>query len=157
MPQLEFSTFPSQIFWLSIFYGLIYLFVSRYITPAIFSIKRERGEKASIDSQKADLFIAESEGIKKSLLDLQKEFLEKERAILIEYKKDFEINLKKEEAKSERRIKKSIQNAQTSVNEEIEFTKTKLDELSYIHAGFLVKKLTGEQVTDKVLKKSGKL
>ena len=153
MPQLEFATFPSQIFWLAISYGLIYLFVSKYITPTIFALKKEREDKIKLDSQKASLFISESEDIQKSLMSLRAELLEKESAILLESKKAFESNVQKEESKFDRKIKKSVQNAQISVNEEVKSVKEKLDELSNFHASFLIKKLIGKKVDEEVFKK----
>lgn len=155
MPQLEFATFASQIFWLAISYGLIYLFVSKYITTAIFAIKQEREEKIYSDSEKAKLFISEIEDIQNALINLRSEILEKERAILLENKKTFEQNMQKEEAKADRRLKKSMQNVQISANEEIVSMKAKLEELSYFHASFLLKKLIGKNVAEELLKSNG--
>jgi F-type H+-transporting ATPase subunit b len=155
MPQLEFATFASQIFWLAVSYGLIYLFVTKYITAAIFAIKHEREEKIYSDSEKAKLFMSEIEDIQNALINLRSEILEKERAILLENKKTFEQNMQKEEAKADRRLKKSMQNVQISANEELDLMKIKLEELSYFHASFLLKKLIGKNVAEELLKSNG--
>jgi F-type H+-transporting ATPase subunit b len=152
MPQLEFSTFASQIFWLTISYGLIYCFVSRYITSAIFAIKNERREKIDSDLQKAKLFMSEIEDVQNALINLRSDILEKEHDIIIEHKKLFDQNALKEEAKSERKLKKSMQNAQISAKDEEDSIRKKLDELCYVHASFLIKKLTGNNVDEELLK-----
>jgi F-type H+-transporting ATPase subunit b len=42
MPQLDFSTFPNQIFWLAVTLVLIYLILSRIALPRIGSVLAER-------------------------------------------------------------------------------------------------------------------
>ena len=55
MPQLDTSTWPPQLFWLAISFGLLYFVVSRFIIPRIGGIITER--KNTID---ADLSAATS-------------------------------------------------------------------------------------------------
>lgn len=42
MPQLDYSTFSSQIFWLIVVFFILYLFISKKFIPAIFSIFEDR-------------------------------------------------------------------------------------------------------------------
>ena len=42
MPQLEISTFPSQIFWLVVSFLLLYLILSKIIVPRIASVLKDR-------------------------------------------------------------------------------------------------------------------
>ena len=44
MPQLDFSTFPSQIFWLAVIFVLLYLLMARVALPRV---------SAMIDARKA--------------------------------------------------------------------------------------------------------
>jgi F-type H+-transporting ATPase subunit b len=47
MPQLDFSYYISQLFWLTVSFGMIYLFVHNYVTKAIVEIKNKRTKHIS--------------------------------------------------------------------------------------------------------------
>ena len=51
MPQLDFTTYSSQIFWFSICFALLYFFVGKIILPRIYNIINER--KTAVDSDLA--------------------------------------------------------------------------------------------------------
>lgn len=42
MPQLDFSTYPSQIFWALLGFAFVYLFVSKYVAPTMIGIMQSR-------------------------------------------------------------------------------------------------------------------
>ncbi|MBS0235892.1 MAG: hypothetical protein JSS50_00980 [Proteobacteria bacterium] len=44
MPQLEFTSYPGQIFWLLVFWSLCYLLVSRVFLPSMQAIFKKRSE-----------------------------------------------------------------------------------------------------------------
>ena len=54
MPQLDFSTFPNQIFWLVVTLIVIYLLMSRVALPLIASVLTERHGAIQSDLDKAD-------------------------------------------------------------------------------------------------------
>lgn len=54
MPQLDFSTFSSQIFWLAISFGLFYLIMARHAIPAIVQVRQHREERITGDLDKAE-------------------------------------------------------------------------------------------------------
>ena len=54
MPQLDFSTFPNQIFWLVVTLIVIYLLMSRVALPRIASVLTERHGAIQSDLDKAD-------------------------------------------------------------------------------------------------------
>ena len=54
MPQLDFSTFPNQIFWLMVTLIVIYLLMSRVALPRIASVLTERHGAIQSDLDKAD-------------------------------------------------------------------------------------------------------
>jgi F-type H+-transporting ATPase subunit b len=53
MPQLDFSTFPSQIFWLIITFGLLYLILAKNFLPRIGSVLEQRRDTVDHDLMKA--------------------------------------------------------------------------------------------------------
>ena len=52
-PPFEVSTFPSQIFWLAISFGLLYLLLSRMILPKLGGIIEQRKGKIATDLDQA--------------------------------------------------------------------------------------------------------
>lgn len=56
MPQLEFSTFPNQIFWLVVTLVVLYLILSRVALPRIGSILAERAGTITADIDAAETY-----------------------------------------------------------------------------------------------------
>jgi hypothetical protein len=48
MPQLDIVTFPSQIFWLTIFFLVFYSFVSGHFVPLLHKILQTRAQKVAM-------------------------------------------------------------------------------------------------------------
>lgn len=61
MPQLDTSTWPPQLFWLAISFGLLYFVVSRFIIPRIGGIITER--KNTIDADLSAATSAKSDSV----------------------------------------------------------------------------------------------
>lgn len=76
MPQLDLVTFPSQVFWLSIFFIIFYAFVSGHFVPLMHKIIQTRSKKVSMSQDLASgqsdaqaSVLSESEGLVVSSLD----------------------------------------------------------------------------------------
>ena len=54
MPQLDFSTFASQIFWLAVTFGLLYFTLARHSLPRVREVLQSRQERIRSDLDKAD-------------------------------------------------------------------------------------------------------
>ena len=54
MPQLDFSTFPNQIFWLCVTLVVLYLILSRVALPRIATVLSERHGAIQRDLDKAE-------------------------------------------------------------------------------------------------------
>jgi len=53
MPQLDLSTFPSQIFWLAVFFVVLYLLMAKLAIPKIERVIDERRNRVENDLDKA--------------------------------------------------------------------------------------------------------
>jgi len=76
MPQLDIVTFPSQIFWLTVFFLIFYSFVSGHFVPLLHKIVQTRSKKVSMgqdqssgQSGERDSVRSESEGLFISAFD----------------------------------------------------------------------------------------
>ena len=64
LPQLDVSTFPSQIFWLLVTFGLLYLLMARVVIPRIAEVLEERQERIADDLDAAERQKQEAEAIR---------------------------------------------------------------------------------------------
>jgi F-type H+-transporting ATPase subunit b len=53
LPQLKVDTWPSQLFWLAVVFGIGYLFMARVVTPRIGSVLEERHTRLDDDLTRA--------------------------------------------------------------------------------------------------------
>ena len=61
MPQLDFATFPSQLFWLAISFTLLYVIVARFSLPRIRNVLQHREETISDDLKQAEAMKQDAE------------------------------------------------------------------------------------------------
>ena len=129
MPQLDFSTFLPQIFWLFISLSFLYIVLSRYALPRVSDVIEERKDIIAQDIDSAKEYSAESEKATEDLnLKLSEAKVSSQNLInksLQDNKEDNEINkniLIKE-------INNEISEAEGEIKEKKE---TALDEISSI-------------------------
>jgi F-type H+-transporting ATPase subunit b len=63
MPQLDLSTFPSQIFWLAVFFIVLYLLMAKLAIPRIERVIDERRNRVENDLDKAGQMKSEAEAV----------------------------------------------------------------------------------------------
>jgi F-type H+-transporting ATPase subunit b len=63
MPQLDISTFPSQVFWLAVFFVVLYLLMAKLAIPRIEKAIGERRGRIDSDLDKATQMKSEAEAV----------------------------------------------------------------------------------------------
>ena len=63
MPQLDFSTFPSQLFWLAVIFVLLYLLMARVALPRVSAMIVARRARIDGDLERAAQMKAEAEAV----------------------------------------------------------------------------------------------
>lgn len=146
MPQLDFSTFPSQLFWLFVSFTLLYYFLASHILPKIHDVLDKRQVKITSDLEDAARLKEEAEAAREiyeqALRNARRDAhqliseasLEAERMV-VERQKAFEAKLKHELQTSETRIT----NARRAARKEIEQMATDLSREIF-------NKLTGKSI-----------
>jgi F-type H+-transporting ATPase subunit b len=66
MPQLDPSSFPTQLFWLVVCFAVLYLVMWKVALPKIADVLRERQERIDGDLEKAEALKAEAEQVLES-------------------------------------------------------------------------------------------
>ena len=63
LPQMDISTFPSQIFWLVVTFSILYVFMWKFAIPNLRNTIEERKDKISEDINEAEKLKSEAEEI----------------------------------------------------------------------------------------------
>ncbi len=108
MPQFNFATYPSQIFWFIICFTVLYLFMARVFLPRIKNIIAQR--KSIIDN---DLSSAAS--LESDILEAQKKSDELKASATLKYKTTLENSLKNANLKREKMLEEFKNNAEKMV------------------------------------------
>ena len=82
MPQLEITTFPSQIFWLIISFAILYFCISRLIIPKISRVLKERELQIEKNISESEILYKKTEDINRKYEDLKKETEEESKKII---------------------------------------------------------------------------
>lgn len=64
LPQLDFATFPTQIFWLIVSFTVLYVMMSRVAVPRIAEVLEERQERIADDLETADRLREEAQKVR---------------------------------------------------------------------------------------------
>ena len=117
LPQLDFSTWPTQIFWLIISFALAFVLMQRVVTPRIASVLEERHTRLDDDMQMARQATDEAENLRvafeKKLAEARTEASDKTRATLAEAQAEAE---KKNNAAA-KRISTRLDKAEARIRE----------------------------------------
>ncbi len=63
-PQMDFTTYPSQMFWLAVAFTAMYLLMSKVALPGVEKVKKARKKIQNTDLSKAEAYNNEAEGLK---------------------------------------------------------------------------------------------
>lgn len=154
MPQLEVSTYISQIFWLITTFLCFWLIMDRVIIPRI-------SETIEARKRKYNEFILKAEEINKKALSALNKYEEtlaaaKANAALqiSQNEAELKIFVEKEEADINKRLKQKVAENEEKLFHEKEETLKKIEELSQTAAYAVLQQLNIKSVTPDDIKKS---
>ncbi len=153
-PPLDTKTFPSQIFWLVIFFGSLYLLMSRLVLPRIASILQTRKDRIDGDIARASALKDETEAALNSYnkaladargnaSDIAKSTRDTVNADIADKQHALDLELSAKASAAEAKISKSKAKAMESVSQIASDT-----------ASEIVAALTGGKVTKAALAKA---
>lgn len=128
LPQLDFSTFPSQIFWLVVSIVVLYYLMTRIALPRISTVLEERADAIADDLDRAEEFKQKAEeaekAYEKALADARAEAQRIAEETKAEIQKDVDAAMAKADAEidartaeSEKRIAEIRANALSAIEE----------------------------------------
>ena len=146
MPQLNPEFWVSQIFWLTITFGFLYVVLSKFILPKIstnLEIRRsqilENVEAADKQRENSELKIAEYEKTIQKSKDEAKKYFQQAREKTLK-----DINLKKDTLDKE--LYKEIQEVESEIQELRNRAPEKINKIAVETSADLLRQLIGEEV-----------
>ena len=118
LPQLEFSTYPSLIFWSVLSLILLYLFMSLIITPKISLALNNREQNIQNNLMKAKAIKEDSDLILEKLNKEEEDARSKARNLIEETIKEIKVNLEKTDEEITEKTNLKINSALTKLNSE---------------------------------------
>lgn len=151
MPQLDVSTFLSQLFWLALSFGLLYLLLSRLCIPAIEKIFVLRDAKISESLAAAHKAKAEAEKIKNNYEEaLAKAATLKSNAIA-ELSKEMSALAESKLAELSSEIKEMHLQAEKNMAEFKESAKKDVEKIAKEASSYILKDVINVKVTEEEL------
>ena len=146
-PPLDTKTFPSQIFWLAIFFGLLYLLLSKMVLPRIGAILENRAKRIEGDLTEAKALqeqtVAAVSAYEKSLSDAKA----KATSIAQETRGKLQASSDAERAALDADLAKKISTAESKIAASKAKAMNEVGDIAAESAMAIVEQLTGVKVT----------
>ena len=156
LPQLDFATWPTQVFWLIISFTVAYVLMWRVVTPSIASVLEDRHTRISDDMERAKQAASEAEQMRLSfeqrLSAARNEAADKTRETIAAVQADAE----KKDAAANKRIATKISKAEDTIMEARSKALKELDDVAAEGAVDAAAALAGIKVTKTDAKKAVK-
>ena len=116
MPQLDFTTFLPQLFWLFISLSILYIMLSRIALPRISDVIEERKDTITDDLDEAKALSLEAEGVVEDLREkLEEAKVQSQKNLMSERQKNMEkISIRRNEF--EEKVSKDIASSENDIN-----------------------------------------
>ena len=148
LPQLDFSTYPSLIFWSIISLIALYLVMSLLITPRISNIFNNREQNIQNNLIKAKSIKEESDLIIKKLLNEQEDARSKARKLIEESINETKVIIEKKESEISIKLNNKISETMTNLEKEKEIKIKELLENVSMISQMIIKKIVNIKINN---------
>ena len=115
LPQLDFNTYPSLIFWSVVSLILGYLLMKYLVTPNIKSILNNRETNIQNDLVKAKTSSQETEKIKENIINSQTELKSRSQSIINQALSETKQNIKNKEKDINQKLSEKVAKAEKKI------------------------------------------
>ena len=147
LPQLDLTTWPTQLFWLVVTFTLAYILISRLVTPKIGAVFEERAGRISGDLDKAkeadEQARATREAYEAELAEARSNGAAKAKAAM----DAATAEAAKQEAELDKKLARKVKTAETKLAKLREDAMASLDDVAAEAAMQTVEQLTGMKAT----------
>lgn len=120
MPQLDISTYPSQIFWALVCFFALFIIAKLYIVPKIESIKDRRWEMQDNDDQRSQEMFDERLKLEEQAQTILEKAKQESDEILAKTEAELKHKLQKAIEEESKNLKDSFQQGQKVIDDKIE-------------------------------------
>ena len=117
LPQLDFNTYPSLVFWSVISLIIGYLLMKYLVTPNIKSILNNRETNIQNDLVKAKTSSQETEKIKENIINTQTELKSKSQSIVNQALSETKQNIEKKEKDISQKLNEKVSKAEKKIKD----------------------------------------
>lgn len=115
MPQLDPSTYTSQIFWLLICFFCLMFIMSKFIVPKISGIRQQRENKIDTYLRKAELVQQKTEAAIKRYEEALNDATKKANQSLQATREELDEMISQRQAELDKKLKKQLQQGETEI------------------------------------------
>lgn len=98
MPQLDFATYASQIFWLAVTFAALYYVLASFSLPRVREVLQNRQDRVRGDLEKADSLKHEAEQVESDYEEALKKARSRAHELLAETQKNLQVEAEKRHA-----------------------------------------------------------
>lgn len=146
MPQLDPEFWISQIFWLVLTFGLLYIILSKFILPGISKNLENRKSQIVENIETADKQRLESEKLNKEYEEVILDSKLKAKTIINNAKKKLINDINKKQELLQNEIDKEIKSAEKEIKILIDESPAKINQIAIDTSSDLLKQLIGAEV-----------
>jgi len=144
MPQLEITTYPSQIFWLVVSFLILYLIMSRFIIPKISSVIKNRESEIKNNIHISEQMYKDTEIINDEYEEIKKKIEGEARGIINYLKETTNKKITKNTELLKKRLEQKLEkNEQEIINKKKKALK-EINKISLNLSEEILKKLSNE-------------
>jgi F-type H+-transporting ATPase subunit b len=154
MPQFDLSTFPSQIFWLVILFGLLYLALSRVALPRIGDVIEARANRIKKDLADAERLKSETEAALKAYEQALADAKSRAGAIAKETRDRLTAETDRERAGVDKQIAAKVTEAEKRIADSKAKAVASVSEIAASTASAIISKLTGKEASQDAVRKA---
>lgn len=146
-PPLDPETFASQLFWLTVTFGLLYVLLKRFSLPRVSEVIEERRERIERDLQTAEDLKVETEQALAGYEQALAEARTRANAVAKEMHGKLAAEVERERTKLDTEIAQKLADAEARIGQSKAKAMAGVGEIAGDTAGAIVAKLLGRQVS----------
>ena len=151
MPQLEITTFPSQIFWLIISFAILYFCISRLIIPKISRVLKERKLQIEKNISESEILYKKTEDINRKYEDLKKETEEESKKIIKNVKDETNKKFLENTNIVKKNLEKILEISEKKISQKKDKALKSITSISLLLSKEIIKKISNKKINTKSL------
>ena len=154
MPQLDFSTFASQLVWLTITFGFLYFVVAKFALPRIGGTIEQRADKIANDLDRAQSL---KDDVDKAIASYEQALAEaksKAHTIAQETRQKLGAEIEAERQRVDAQIAEKVTDAEKAINKAKTKAMGNVNKIASDLAGEIVADLTGKKASAAAVSKA---